>query len=210
MIKIVFLAIVSIVGLSQVMSDASFDVTFNHVVDREQYATVGYIPTSGSGVTIGIGIDLGQQTKSGLKAKGISDAIISKVEKYLGYKTEADVNKANLKASNLVLTSQEALDLSKPFISEAYSVCKPYAAKMTDKGLAVLVSLRHWAGSLGCSNCKLSVIENKVDTNHVWNTIKDKTATNKQLKTSLEKTLLGKSVGTAAYNRIKHEITYLN
>ena len=80
---------------------------------------------------------------------------------------------------------------------------------MDDKGLAVLVSLRHWAGTLGCSNCKLSITVNGVDVNYIWQTIQAKTATNAQLKKALQDTLPGKAVGSVAYNRIKHEITYL-
>ena len=80
---------------------------------------------------------------------------------------------------------------------------------MDDKGLAVLVSLRHWAGTLGCTNCKLSISVAGKDVNYVWNAIQGKIATNAQLKTALKNTLPGKTVGTATYNRIQHEINYL-
>jgi hypothetical protein len=189
--------------------NANYDVTLKHLKDREGFATIGYLPTTLSGVTIGVGIDLGQQTKAGLQAKGVSAAVITKVEKYLGYKSKAELDAKALTASSLVLTILEAEDITKPFIMDSYNVALPYAAKMDSKGLATLVSLRHWAGSLGCTNCKLSLLVGGIDTNYVWNAIKDKIGTNLQLKTAMEKTLPGKTVGTATYNRLQHEITYL-
>ena len=47
--------------------DANYDEVLKHLKHREGFATVGYLPTDQSGVTIGIGIDLGQQTKKGLE-----------------------------------------------------------------------------------------------------------------------------------------------
>jgi hypothetical protein len=205
--KFIFIAIVSSILLCFVR--ANYDVTLAHLKDREGYATVGYLPTTSSGVTIGVGIDLGQQTKTGLLAKGVSSTIVTKCEKYLGLTSKAQLDAKGLKASNLVLSVAEADALSKPFIMESYNIALPYAAKMNAKGLAVLVSLRHWAGSLGCSNCKLSISVNRVDVNYVWDAIKAKTATNAQLKVALQKTLPGKAVGSVSYNRINHEIVYL-
>jgi hypothetical protein len=188
---------------------ANYDVTLAHLKDREGYATVGYLPTTTSGCTIGVGIDLGQQTKTGLLAKGVSTAIVTKCEKYLGLTSKAQLDAKGLIASNLVLSVAEADALSKPFIMDSYNIALPYAAKMDAKGLAVLVSLRHWAGSLGCSNCKLSITVGGVDVNYIWNAIKLKTATNAQLKAAMQKTLPGKAVGSVSYNRINHEIVYL-
>ena len=199
-----FLALIAIVS-----ADARYDETLKHLKDREGFKTVGYFPTLTSGVTIGIGIDLGQQTKTGLINKGVSSTIIAKLEKYIGYTSKAALDAAGLVASNLVLTVAEAEALSKPFIMDSYNVALPYAVNMDNKGMAVLVSLRHWAGTLGCSNCKLSITVNGVDTNYIWNTIKDKTATNLLMKSALLKTVVGKPIGSVAYNRLNHEITYL-
>jgi hypothetical protein len=197
-------------SVNQVNGDARYNETLRHLKDREGFEVVGYLPTTSSGVTIGIGIDLGQQTKSGLLTKGISPSIILKLEKYLGYKSKAQLDAAKLKASDLVLSLAEAEALSKPFILESYNAVAPYSINLDNKGNAVLVSLRHWAGSLGCSKCKLSFLVNGVDTNYLWNAIKGKTATNDQIKQALMKTLPGKlPVGTATYNRINHEIKYL-
>ncbi|CAF0879918.1 unnamed protein product, partial [Brachionus calyciflorus] len=46
--------------------------------------------------------------------------------------------------------------------------------------------------------------------NYLWNAIKSKNATNAMVRSALQKTLPGKTVGTATYNRLKHEIDYLN
>ena len=189
--------------------NSSYHVTLAHLKEREGYATVGYLPTTTSGVTIGIGIDLGQQTKTGLIAKGVSSTIVTKCEKYLGLTSKAQLDAKGYKASDLVLSVAEADALSKPFIIDSYNIALPYAVNMDAKGLAVLVSLRHWAGSLGCSNCKLSITVNGVDVNYLWNAIQAKTATNAQLKAALQKTLPGKAVGSVSYNRINHEIVYL-
>ena len=189
--------------------NSSYDVTLAHLKEREGYATVGYLPTTTSGVTIGIGIDLGQQTKTGLIAKGVNSTIVTKCEKYLGLTSKAQLDAKGYKASDLVLSVAEADALSKPFIIDSYNIALPYAVNMDAKGLAVLVSLRHWAGSLGCSNCKLSITVNGVDVNYLWEAIKAKTATNAQLKAALQKTLPGKAVGSVSYNRINHEIVYL-
>ena len=205
--KFIFFAIVSSILLFLV--NANYDVTLAHLKDREGYATVGYLPTTTSGVTIGIGIDLGQQTKTGLIAKGVSSTIVTKCEKYLGLTSKAQLDAKGYKASDLVLSVAEADALSKPFIIDSYNIALPYAVNMDAKGLAVLVSLRHWAGSLGCSNCKLSITVNGVDVNYLWEAIKNKKATNAQLKAALQKTLPGKAVGSVSYNRINHEIVYL-
>jgi hypothetical protein len=205
--KFIFFAIVSSILLCLV--NANYDVTLAHLKDREGYATVGYLPTTTSGVTIGLGIDLGQQTKAGLIAKGVSSTIVTKCEKYLGLTSKAQLDAKVYKASNLVLSVFEADALSKPFVMDSYNVALPYAVNMDAKGLAVLVSLRHWAGSLGCSNCKLSILAKGADVNYLWEAIKGKTATNAQLKAALQKTLPGKAVGSVSYNRIYLEIVYL-
>ena len=141
--KFIFFAIVSSILLCLV--NANYDVTLAHLKDREVYATVGYLPTTTSGVTIGIGIDLGQQTKTGLLAKGVSSTIVTKCEKYLGLTSKAQLDAKGYKASDLVLSVAEADALSKPFIIGSYNIALPYAVNMDAKGLAVLVSLRHWA-----------------------------------------------------------------
>ena len=178
-----------------------------HLKDMEGFKTVGYFPTDQSGVTIGIGIDLGQQTQ----ISGISSTIQNKIKKYLGLKTRAEVERKGLKASDLKLTVQEAEELSMVFIKDSINAVSQYAKNMNDKGFAALVSLRHWNGFLSCSGagCKLSNLVSGKYVNYVWNAISGGAATNSQLKTALQNTLKGKTQGTATYNRIQREINYL-
>jgi hypothetical protein len=60
-----------------------------------------YIPTSGSGVTIGTGVDLGQQSSSSLTDMGVPAALVQRFKPYLGLKTEAAVHNAGLNENNL-------------------------------------------------------------------------------------------------------------
>ncbi|MDL2315697.1 pesticin C-terminus-like muramidase [Desulfovibrio sp. OttesenSCG-928-A18] len=70
--------------------------------------TKGYIPRKNgkilghSGVTIGTGVDLGQQSRDGLLAMGVPDSIVSKFTPYLGKQKEAAA--AALAAHPLVLS----------------------------------------------------------------------------------------------------------
>ena len=201
-----FLLAVSAAMVKAASNDAE---TLKHLKDREGYATVGYFPTADSGVTIGIGIDLGQQTLTGLAAKGISATILTKLTPYIGYRSKAALTAAGLNEKNLVLTTSEADALSLPFIKELNTIVTPYSANMDIKGHAALVSLRHWAGSLGCTGCKLSISSPTGEINPLWQAISGKTATNAQVRAALIKTRDGKAVGTVAYNRLNHEITYL-
>lgn len=205
------LEFILVIALSAMLANAASDdaETVKHLKDTEGFATVGYFPTTDSGVTISVGVDLGQQTKAGLIAKGISTTIINKLAPYIGYRSKAALYAAGLNERNLVLTVTEAEALIQPFIKELNTIVAPYSANMNKKGHAVLVSLRHWAGSLGCSNCKLSVTVNGVDTNYIWKAISGKTATNAQLKAAIIKTRDGKAVGSVSYNRLNKEATYL-
>jgi hypothetical protein len=75
----------------------------------------------------------------------VSSTIVTKCEKYLGLTSKAQLGAKSYKASDLVLSVAEADALSKPFIIGSYNIALPYAVNMDAKGLAVLVSLRHWA-----------------------------------------------------------------
>ena len=178
-----------------------------HLKDMEGFKTTGYFPTDQSGVTIGIGIDLGQQNR----ISGISSTIQNKIQKYLGLKTRAEVERKGLKASDFKLNVQEAESLSMVFIKDSINAVSQYAKNMNDKGFAALVSLRHWNGFLSCSGagCKLSNLASGKYVNYVWNVISGGAATNSQLKTALQNTLKGKTQGTATYDRIQREINYL-
>ena len=82
------------------------------------YYVPGYIPSAGSGVTIGMGVDLLHQTAAGLKAKGVPDAIVKKMEKFFG-KNKAQVEAAGLDPKSLTLDATELQQLNNAMIAEA-------------------------------------------------------------------------------------------
>lgn len=63
-----------------------------------------------SGVTIGVGVDLGWQSESQLRYWGVSAALLEKLKPYLGRKKNAAVVALNLKP--LTLTEAEARELT--------------------------------------------------------------------------------------------------
>lgn len=69
---------------------------------------VGQFPNSG--VTIGAGVDLGQQSATGLQALGVAQNIIDAVSPYLGLKGQSAYDA--LAANGLVLSSDDATALS--------------------------------------------------------------------------------------------------
>ncbi|GLQ64365.1 pesticin C-terminus-like muramidase [Gluconobacter cerinus] len=80
---------------------------------REGYSSNGYVPkdaagkpSSNSGVTIGVGLDLGNKTVTSLQKMGISDSIISALSPYLGLKGQ-DAQSA-LDSAPLSLSSTDA------------------------------------------------------------------------------------------------------
>jgi len=76
------------------------------IIEKEGYSKKPYIPKNkkgeylgNSGVTVGSGIDLGQQTEDGLKELGVSDSIIKKIKPFLGkkgYQASQSINKNKL------------------------------------------------------------------------------------------------------------------
>lgn len=93
-------------------------VDYNFISAREGHLrTNGYVPVHSngtivgrSGVTIGIGVDLGQQTTAGLANEGVSPALIKMVKPYLGLKGPAALSYLN--KHPLVLTVQQAQALT--------------------------------------------------------------------------------------------------
>jgi len=64
----------------------------------------GYVPTSGSGVTIASGYDIGNGPDI---SNCVGSSIWSKLKSYRNYKTQATLNAAGLVASNLKVTFDE-------------------------------------------------------------------------------------------------------
>ena len=67
-------------------------------------------PMGVSGVTIGIGVDLGQQTEHQLRKWGVSDALLDKLRPYIGAKDKAAC--IALQTAPLTLTEEEARELT--------------------------------------------------------------------------------------------------
>lgn len=190
----------------------AIDAAFQHLRSDgiEGFRTEGYIPPgSSSGVTIGAGVDLHHQTEDGLREMGVPDAIVTKIAKtgFLG-KDRSEVASMGLDPKSLVLTEEEAEALSKPFVAEHYKAVKPYAGCMSQKGINVLISLRHWTYRLGKQSGPLA----PDGENLVWEVIKGKTATDEDLKEALNN-LLSKHAMLCTKdfirNRIKNEIDHL-
>jgi len=79
------------------------NIDLDFLGEIEGYETEGYVPgkSKKSGVTIGIGIDLGQQSERGLLDAGLTPDTVSKLKPYLGLK--GDRARAKLKKQPLVL-----------------------------------------------------------------------------------------------------------
>ena len=97
------------------------------LVQTEEFRTKAYChpPDAypNSGVTIGVGVDLGSKTEASLTKAGVSKWIVKKLTPYFGHKGEAACIKAKIYEvvskgwPNLVLSKEEALDLSSKMIS---------------------------------------------------------------------------------------------
>jgi hypothetical protein len=88
-------------------------VDWDFIEAREGKAvSKAYVPdpkNSKSGVTVGSGVDLGQQSVASLAALKLSSQLVAKLKPYLGLKQEAAV--AALKKTPLVLTKPEIHEL---------------------------------------------------------------------------------------------------
>lgn len=89
---------------------------------KEGFSASGYVPKNASnrpdansGVTIGVGIDLGGKTTASMRNDGVADSFIQFLAPYLGVKgqTAQDL----LTRSPLTLTDSQAMDLSKNYIN---------------------------------------------------------------------------------------------
>lgn len=93
-------------------TETNMSLTTDFLRQVEGFETTGYVPKKDgqvlgvSGVTIGSGIDLGQQTPERLKEWGLPDDLVAKLSPYTGKKKDAAV--ALLKAQPLKLTTEEA------------------------------------------------------------------------------------------------------
>ncbi|CAL4130402.1 unnamed protein product, partial [Meganyctiphanes norvegica] len=187
-----------------------------HVMDKERFFIYGYVPTSGSGVTISSGVDLGQHDEAGLRRTKISEPLIQKLKKsgFLGKKTKREVDKVG-DPLGLVLTLDEAWDLHEKFMDQSRQKILPYTRNMSVKGRSVLISLTIWCGSIENANTKCRASRN---TEHVlWNAIyanNQNNASDQALSNALGELLILHNSSTdpnkTYRQRITKEIMYLS
>lgn len=167
--------------------------------------STGYIPTGGSGVTIGAGLDLGQHTADDLTRMGISAPTIEKLEPYLGLSTRAAVEAQGLSPEGLQLTPEEEAEINEAVLGNSYNRARstPAWGNLSDQSRQALVSMRHWAGQLGANSSKLA----PAGTNHVWAVLQREDATDEELVAALQATLADMPDPTEArYNRLERLI----
>ena len=111
------------------------------------------VPLGVSGVTIGTGVDLGQQTRAGLIGMGVPSAVVGKLVPYLGLKQSAAQDA--LRQRPLILAPAEVADLDAAVISRytrdiaaRYDRDKPVNAfaSLPKQAQAVIVSILYQRG----------------------------------------------------------------
>ncbi len=136
--------------------------------------TSGYIPKHAdgqimgvSGVTVGIGIDLGQQSEEQLRKDGVPDRILNQLKPFLGLKRADADNK--LKTTSLNLTPDDALELSRKVqvrtIKEIESKY-PKFKEISPEGRAVILSLTYQYGSAGRDRHFKTVVDDILNGNY--------------------------------------------
>ncbi|MUF08400.1 hypothetical protein GNF76_29175, partial [Pseudomonas sp. CCM 7893] len=73
-------------------------------------------PSSKSGVTIGIGVDLGSKTRESLTKDGVPSDLVQQLAEYTGFKGKEAANK--LAQKPLTITEQQAALLSKVYMDK--------------------------------------------------------------------------------------------
>uniref|UniRef100_A0A0K2TL62 Pesticin C-terminal domain-containing protein n=1 Tax=Lepeophtheirus salmonis TaxID=72036 RepID=A0A0K2TL62_LEPSM len=111
----------------------------------------GYIPTSGSGVTIASGVDIGQRLPR--EYNGLDRDIFQKLEPYMATAPGKPKNKAEvcrdskINKNRLTLSVSEASRLDQFFKEIASNKNSEYTKKL-NKGKCVVQSLNHYCGDL--------------------------------------------------------------
>jgi hypothetical protein len=189
--------------------------------NKETGKDIGTFPTRGSGLTYGYGIDLKHLTKKQLKAAGTTSEKITELTPWLGKDETALIKEGKTLPDkeafgddelyprpevSTILSDKLAFNL----IQKHKKKIKPYAKNLSEAGEEVLTSLRHWAGALGNikKGNKLVVTKGGTKINPVWNALKGKTATDKDLLAALKKTQAAHTVGWKR-ERMRKEINKL-
>lgn len=117
--------------------------------------TDGYKPIGASGVTIGTGLDLGQQTRLDLIRMGVSENLIDKFRPYLGKRTFNALHA--LEASPLRITDDECEELDTAVHGEyilraerKFNACSSLVfSEIPKEAQAAIVSMVYQLGSPG-------------------------------------------------------------
>ena len=111
------------------------------------------VPLGVSGVTIGTGVDLGQQTRSGLLGMGVPPAVVDKLAPYLGLKKNEAQAALQVRPLRLIPAEVDALDAAvigryTRDIAARYDRDKPATpfAALPKQAQAVLVSILYQRG----------------------------------------------------------------
>jgi hypothetical protein len=107
------------------------------------------VPLGASGVTIGTGLDLGQQTGEGLRAMKVPAGVMEKLAPYIGLQKQAALDK--LRELPLTLTADEVSALDKAvhekYIAETASLFGPAFDAAPKQAQAVATSLHYQFGT---------------------------------------------------------------
>lgn len=110
------------------VKEKTIDAIYPQLKLLEDDRTTGYVPKKDgkvigtSGVTIGMGLDLGAHSKADLTGMGIPTEIVTALEPYLGLKTDKAVNK--LAAAPLTLTEAQVETINKKVKGSKYDKIK--------------------------------------------------------------------------------------
>ena len=130
----------------------------------EGFETTGYVPSvynkdtkartfGKSGVTAGVGVDLGQMSKSDIKALGLDEKLTNRLLPYAGLKGKAAFD--FLQKNPLVLSEDEAAFISQPVVRKTIKSAKKLMDKsgtsdnwsqMTDTEKFVAIAAQHQYG----------------------------------------------------------------
>ena len=104
----------------------------------EGYSDVGYVPGTNrkSGVTIGYGFDIGQQSLKTFAAMSFPDALVKKLAPYLGLK--GDAARQFLRLHPLKLSRSEMIDLQKGVEDYYYKLASNHFETCSDLTFARL------------------------------------------------------------------------
>jgi hypothetical protein len=110
------------------VKEKTIDAIYPQLALLEDNKTAGYVPKKDgkvigtSGVTIGMGLDLGAHSKADLTGMGIPTEIVTVLEPYLGLKTDKAVTK--LATNPLTLTEEQVKTVNKKVKGDKYDKIK--------------------------------------------------------------------------------------